>query len=147
MWDDIVKHLVDFSNAVLTGVDEAGYPFSVRCKPEPDSGEQALHVQMPEYANIQPGPAGLLCHKHDEKLWNLKSFILRGSLEGSVHGWVFHPQRFTPGAGFGGLLGDVRFMLSGRRTAKRYLEKRGLERPNIPWDRVHALWTEVKKSK
>jgi hypothetical protein len=147
MWDEIVKHLVDFSSAVLTGVDKAGYPFSVRCKPEPDLVEQVLQVQVPEYTNIQPGSAGLLCHKHDEHLWNLKSFILRGSLERGGDGWVFRPQRFTPGAGIGGLLGNVRFLLSGRRIARRYLDKRGLERPGIPWDRVHALWTEIKKSK
>jgi hypothetical protein len=147
MWDEIVKHLVDFSSAVLTGVDEAGYPFSIRCKPEPDVAEQVLHVQVPEYTNIQPGSAGLLCHKHDEQLWNLKNFMLRGSLESSVHGWIFRPQRFIPGAGIGGLLGMVRFLRSGRRIAKRYLDKRGLEHPVIPWDRVHALWAEVKKSK
>ena len=147
MWDEIMKHLTDFSSAVLTGVDEAGYPFSVRCKPEPDADEQVLRVQVPEYANIQPGPAGLLCHKHDEQLWNLKSLILRGSLERGVHSWIFNPQRLTPGAGIGGLLGMVRFLLNGRRTAKRYLDVRGLERLSIPWDRVHALWAEVKKSK
>jgi hypothetical protein len=146
MWDEIMKHMADFSSAVLTGVDQAGYPFSVRCKPEPDVDEQVLRVQVPEYTNIQPGLAGLLCHKHDEQLWNLKSFMLRGSLERVVPGWIFHPQRLIPGAGIGGLFGMVRFLLSGRRTAKRYLDKRGLERPSIPWDRVHSLWTEVKKS-
>ena len=107
MWDEIMKHLADFSSAVLTGVDQAGYPFSVRCKPEPDADEQVLRVQVPEYTNIQPGPAGLLCHKHDEQLWNLKSFILRGSLERGVNGWIFCPHRFTPGAGIGGLFGMV----------------------------------------
>lgn len=147
MWDEIMKHLADFSSAVLTGVDQAGYPFSVRCKPEPDADEQVLRVQVPEYTNIQPGPAGLLCHKHDEQLWNLKSFILRGSLERGVNGWIFCPHRLTPGAGIGGLFGMVRFLRSGRRIAKRYLDERGLERPSIPWDRVNALWTEVKKSK
>lgn len=147
MWDEIVEHLADFSSALLTCVDEAGYPFSVRCRPEPDVDEQVLRVQVPEYTNIQPGPAGLLCHKHDEQLWNLKSFILCGSLERGTHGWIFRPQRFTPGAGIGGLIGMVRFLRSGRRIAKRYLDKRGLERPSIPWDRVHALWAEVKTSK
>lgn len=147
MWDEIEKQLMDFSSAVLTGIDEAGHPFSVRCKPEPDAAEQVLHVQVPEYTNIQPGPAGLLCHKHDEQMWNLKSFIMCGSLERRVNSWIFRPQRFTPGAGIGGLLGMVRFLRSGRRITKRYLDKRGLERPSIPWDRVHALWTEIKKSK
>ena len=76
-----------------------------------------------------------------------EKFIMRGSLERRVNSWIFRPQRFTPGAGIGGLLGMVRFLRSGRRITKRYLDKRGLERPSIPWDRVHALWTEIKKSK
>jgi hypothetical protein len=35
MWADITKHLYEFESAVLSGLDEAGYPFSVRCRPYP----------------------------------------------------------------------------------------------------------------
>jgi hypothetical protein len=147
LWDEIVKHLVDFSSAVLTGVDEAGYPFSVRCKPEPDNSAQVLRVQLPEDTCIQPGPAGLLCHTHDDWLWNLKNFIVRGTLEQDAQGWILRPQHFTPGAGIGGLLGMVKFLRSGRRVTKRYLDKRGLARPSIPWNKIHAVWAEVKRTK
>jgi hypothetical protein len=147
MWHDMVEHLADFSSAVLTGVDTAGYPFSIRCEPEIDASRKELRVQVPEYADIQPGPTGLLCHKHDEELWNLKSFIVRGKLERNPEGWRFHPQRFTPGAGIGGLMGMVKFLRSGRRTAKKYLDKRGLARPSIPWDKIQALWEEIKETR
>ncbi len=147
MWDDMVRHMVGFSSAVLTGVDTSGYPFSMRCKPEIDASRKVLRVQVPEYADIRPGPTGLLCHKHDEELWNLKSFIVRGTLESGSRGWLFHPQKFTPGAGIGGLLGMVKFLRSGRRTAQRYLDKHDLSRPNIPWDEIQALWEEIKEAK
>lgn len=144
MWDDIVKHLPDFPSAVLSGVDAAGYPFSLRCNPEPDAAGQVLHVQVPEYVDVQPGPASLLCHKHDEQLWNLKSFVVRGSLEQDTQGWILRPRQFIPGAAIGGLWGFVQFVRAGRRTAGRYLDKRGLAWPSIAWDEVHALWAEVK---
>lgn len=147
MWDDIVEHLPDFGSAVLTSVDAKGYPFSVRCKPEIDAGARVLRVQVPEYAAIQPGRAGLLCHKHDERLWNLKSFIVRGSLERDAQGWLFRPQQFIPGAGIGGMIAIMKFMLDGKRTAQQYLDKRGLARPNIPWDRIHALWAEIRRAR
>ena len=34
MWDEIVGQLADFTTAVVTGVDDTGYPFSLRCKPD-----------------------------------------------------------------------------------------------------------------
>jgi hypothetical protein len=147
MWNELVKHLADFSSAVLTGVNSSGYPFSMRCEPETDASNQVLRVQVPEYTNIQPGPAGLLCHKHDEWLWNLKSFIVRGSLERDAQGWLFRPEQLTPGAGIGGLIGMLKFLQNGRRTAQQYLDKRHLARPSIAWDKFHALWAEIKRTK
>ena len=145
MWDDIVRHLADFPTAVLTAVDDTGYPFSVRCAPEPDDSTQTLRFRLPEDTAIRVGPAGLLCHRHDEQLWNLKSFWVRGSLERDARGWIFRPRRFVPGAGIGGLLGLLRFVRDGRRRSRRYLEKRGLARPTVPWDHIHAVWKDVKR--
>jgi len=146
MWDEIVGHLADFPTAVLTGVDDAGYPFSLRCRPELDDSTQTLSFHLPEGAGIRIGPASLLCHRHDEQLWNLKSFFVRGELERDAGGWIFRPGRFVPGAGIGGLLSLLRFLRAGRRRTRRYLEKRGLARPTVPWDRIHAVWEDVKRS-
>ena len=144
MWDEIVTHLQDFPGAVVTGVDREGYPFSARCIPEPDGRTRTLRVQLPESAGVQAGPASLLCHQHDEQLWNLKSFVVRGTLERDVSGWVLRPSKFVPGAGIGSFLALVRFIFEGRRTARRYLEKRGWPRPRIPWARIRATWAEIQ---
>jgi hypothetical protein len=146
MWDDIVRNLADFPTAVLTAVDDTGYPFSVRCTPEPDDSTQTLRFHLPEGTGIRVGPAGLLCHRHDEQLWNLKSFLVPGNLERDARGWMLRPRRFVPGAGIGGLLGLLRFVRAGRRRTRRYLEKRGLARPTVPWDRIHVVWEDVKRS-
>jgi len=139
MWDDIKKYLPDFESAVLTGVDAEGYPFSVRCQPEADDAAQVLRVQLPAGIPLQPGPAGLLCHRHDENLWKLRSFLVRGTLSQDEKGWKFQPLRFIPGAGIGGLPATVRFFTGSRRNASRYLKKRGLARPRIPWDDINAV--------
>jgi len=147
MWDDITKHLKDFESAVVTGVDAEGYPFSVRCWPYPDAaGAEVLRVQLPAGTPIQPGPASLLCHEHDENLWNLKSFLVRGVLSRDEKGWLFEPLRFIPGAGIGGLPAMARFFIGSRRNARRYLKKRGLARPSIPWDEINAAKEQVISS-
>lgn len=139
MWDDITKHLPDFQSAVLTGADVGGYPFSARCQPRPDGTARMLRIELPHAIPIQPGPASLLCHRHDENLWNLKSFLVRGILSQDAGGWVFEPRQFVPGAGIGGFPAMARFFIGSRRNARRYLKRRGLARPRIPWDEINAV--------
>lgn len=138
MWDEVTKGLAQFPDAVLTGVDADGYPLSIRCQPQVDTPNQVLRVPMASDIDLQPGPASLLCHSHDENLWKLKAFLIRGQIEPVDGSWVFHPQKVIPGGGMGGPLGDLRTIVEARRTAKRYLTKRGLARPAIPWDKIKA---------
>jgi hypothetical protein len=136
---EITRHLYEFESAVLSGLDEEGYPFSVRCRPYPDTtGAEALKIWLPPGTPIRPGPASLLCHSHDENLWNLKSFLVRGVLVKDAGGWSFEPGRFIPGLGLGGLPAMIRFFFSSRRKASRYLRERNLARPSIPWDEINA---------
>jgi hypothetical protein len=97
-----------------------------------------LRVRLFEGIPLRPGPGSLLCHSHDENLWNLKSFLVRGVLFRYAGGWTFEPVQFIPGAGIGGLPTMIRFLAGSRRNAGRYLKKRGLERPRIPWDEINA---------
>jgi hypothetical protein len=139
MWTEITGHLYLFESAVLSGLDEEGYPFSVRCRPYPDtSGAEALKIWLPPGTPVRPGPASLLCHSHDENLWNLESFLVRGVLVKEAGGWSFEPGQFIAGMGIGGLTGMIRLFARSRRNAGRYLEKRGLARPRIPWDEINA---------
>lgn len=144
MWDDVARHLSDFESAVLTALDAEGYPYSVRCRPRTDPAGRVLQIRLTVDAPLRAGPASLLCHRHDENLWNLKSFLVRGTLSRDAQGWSFHPQRFIPAAGIGGLMGMVRFVTGSRRSAKRYLEKRNLPRPRIPWEEINAIKAQAR---
>ncbi len=143
MWADLVRHLARYPSAVLTGLDADGYPFSLRCVPEPDAAQQALRVVLPDCAPLQAGPAGLLCHYHDDQLWNQTNFVVRGTLEPAEDGWLFRPTQLIEGAGAG--MSPIRQILDGRSAARQYLAKRGLSRPRIPWEALHAIAARARQ--
>jgi hypothetical protein len=146
MWAEVRRHLRGFSSPVLTGVDSDGYPVSIRCAPELAETEQVLRVWLPGWTGIRQGPASLLCHEHNPLLWDLRSFMVRGTLEPTGgETWLFRPTRFVPGVGIGGLAGMVRFALGKRRAARRYLERRGLARPRIDWAQLKALQARARQ--
>ena len=131
MWNHIASQVQSYPSAVLTFVEKTGFPFSVRCNLQYDRSQQVFRVHLPDQIGIQPGPANLLCHQHDKNLWNLKSILLRGRLEQDEQGWLFWPLQFIPG--MGGIFSYVRFVIRGRRLARKYLAHRGLSRLKIPW--------------
>jgi hypothetical protein len=147
MWPELRRNLRGFSRPVLTGVDSDGYPISSRCVLEPDETEQVLRLSLPAWTRIRPGPASLLCHGHNDLLWDLRSFMVRGTLEpAGGETWVFRPTRIVPGIGIGGLPGMIRFAVAKRRAAGRYLQRRGLPRPRIDWAQLKALQARARQS-
>jgi len=143
MWPEITRRLPRFASAVLTGLDAAGDPVSVRCHPTMDHGAEVLRVVVPDGLGMVAGPAGLLCHHHDEQLWGLRSFLLRGILEQTDHGWVFRPRQLVAGMDTTPL-SNLRLLRNGRRTAKRYLAARSLPRPTIPWAHYQQLKDQAR---
>jgi hypothetical protein len=141
VWDEIIAQVPEYPSAVATARDEEGYPFSFRCHPSPDASSQVLRLRVPPGAPVRPGPANLLCHKHDEWLWHQRSFLVRGTLERDSEEWLLRPISYLPGVGYGGVRGQMRFVLGARRAAHRYLRSRGLPRPKVPWD----LLAKVKR--
>jgi hypothetical protein len=131
---------------VLTGLDSAGYPFSIRCRPQVDDALTALRLSVPAGLDLQAGPASILCHSHNLFLWNLRSFLVRGSLEMVDGSWLFRPSRFVPGIGVGGLAGMIRFSVDKRRAAERYLLERGLKRPTVPWGELRRIQAYARGS-
>src|SRR5437868_2564753 len=143
MWAEIRRYLRTYPSAVLTGLDARGRPFSIRCRPEVDEAAHVLRIAVPATAYLVVGPAGILCHSHNLFLWRLRSFLVRGSIELADGAYEFRPVRFIPGIGVGGVLGMIRFATSKRRTAKHYLDRRGLTRPRIPWAQLRAIQVEA----
>lgn len=140
LFDEVVQITASYPNGVLSVIDETGYPLSVRCQPRADAQEQGLYITLPDRLPIQAGAASLLFHSHDELLDQLKSVTVQGALVRQGGEWLFKPERIIPGmgrSGFFAVLQDT--LLTPRRNAKRYLEKRGLPRPRIPWDKLRKL--------
>ena len=143
MWAEIRQYLRLYPSAVLSGRDSTGRPFSLRCEPELDDAARVLRIASPRGVELVHGPASILCHSHNLFLWNLHSFLVRGTIELADGTWLLRPVRFVPGIGVGGLPGMIRFATSKRRTAKHYLDRRGLTRPKIPWAELRAIQVEA----
>jgi hypothetical protein len=143
MWNEIRRYLRMYPSAVLTGLDADGRPFSTRCQPKMDETARVLRMGVPATAELVAGAASILCHSHNLFLWNLRSFLVRGSIELVDGSWLFRPARFVPGIGVGGIAGMIRFATSKRRAAKHYLDQRRLARPQIPWAELKAMRKSV----
>jgi hypothetical protein len=131
---DLVARLARFDDAVLTARDDRGRPVAVRGRPRVE-GDRVVWPDAPG-TGLVAGPAALLCHGHDEKLWNLRAFSARGRIDPGPggDGWTFRADRVVDGTGMHGPLGDLAGFVAARRTAGRWLARRGLERPRVPWD-------------
>lgn len=130
----MLRELRHYRTAVLSWRDADGGPTSARVRPVPTADARLL---VPD-VEAREGPASLLCHAHDDRLWSLRDFVVVGSLARTDEGWVFSPQRFVRGAS--PRPGDaLRTLVRSRAAARRYLHRRGLPRPAVAWDEFAAL--------
>lgn len=142
MWPEILKRLPRYPSAVLSGADEQGYPFSVRCRPQPEAVRERLLLDLAPGLPLRPGPASLLCHYHDAQIWGQRSFLVRGALSQEGAGWAFTPAQYIPGIEQSPQ-SFLRFLVSSRRKAAAYLKARGLPRPQIPWAKINRVKDEA----
>lgn len=139
---EAAKWLNKFDEAVLTVLDSDGYPASVRVDPRAyDASTDMLPANIPDALRAVEGPASLLCHSHDEKLWNLQMIDLKGHIEKRQDAWAFVVDDFQPPS----KLAFLSFIGGARRAGKKYLEKRGLERPQVNWDAVKDIQRRAKQ--
>ena len=139
MTAELAGWLGQFPDCVLSALGADGAPVSVRCRPVPAGPAGTVRLEGPLEVAVAPGAASLLCHRHDERLWQLRSFMARGRLEPAGAGWVFTAHTLLPGPGMTGPLGDVRAFLAARRRAGRYLTRRAIPRPAVPWNQLCRL--------
>jgi len=127
--------LTGYATTVLAARDSAGAPVLLRTTV---TGAEGGYLVAPADAPIVPGPASLLVHRHDEKLAALHNAVVRGSLARTGAGWLLTPERLIEPAGRGP--GDaLRTLRNCRASTRRYLDRRGLDRPGIPWQAYRAL--------
>jgi hypothetical protein len=142
MWDEAAKWLDKFDGAVLTGVDVDGYPVSIRVNSHDyDATTGTLPVAFPSALRVSEGPANLLAHSHDEKLWKLNMIQIKGRLETKGESWVFQSTNFDAPS----KLAFVQFLRNNSTAAQKYLDKRGLKRPEVNWAAAKELQRRAKR--
>jgi hypothetical protein len=140
VWAEAAQWLGKFDEAVLTGLDADGYPVSIRVDPTTyNASTGSLPAPLPSALRVVEGPANLLCHSHDEKMWHLNAIHVKGRLESRDGAWVFQSTNFDAPS----RLVFFQFLANARRAGQKYLDKRGLQRPPINWSAVKEIQRRV----
>lgn len=138
MWAEAAKAIAKFKEGVITALDTSGYPVSIRLLAlSYDAASGELPVSFPDALGVAPGPANLLCHVHDHKLWNMVMTSVKGRVEPRACGWVFITTGYEPQS----TLQTIRRM---RASSQAYLEKRGLPTPVVDFAAVKRLRARAK---
>jgi pyridoxamine 5'-phosphate oxidase-like protein len=132
------RHLAGYSSAVLATLDETGAPWLIRLRPEIDAYSGVLLVDVPPGERLPSGRASLLCHSHDAKLWNLRSFVAVGDLEERGGRWALSCTRYVPGMSRSPLQA-ARMVWRCRRASRAYLRRRRLQDQPVTWGEYNAL--------
>jgi hypothetical protein len=127
-----------FPTAVLGAVDAAGAPLLMRTTVKPVA--EGFEVRAEPDAAVVAGPASLLVHEHDEKLSAAYTALVPGRLSQLGGGrWLLLPDRVVEPIGTGRVADALHLVRGGRRATTRYLDRRGLERPRVPWGEYRKL--------
>ena len=127
-----------FPTAVLGAVDAAGAPLLMRTTVTPVA--EGFEVRAAPDAAVVAGPASLLVHRHDEKLSAAYTALVPGRLsELGEDRWLLVPDRVIEPIGTGLATDAVRLSRDARRATNRYLDRRGLKRPRVPWGEYRKL--------
>lgn len=148
MWSDkLAANIGDYTSAVLSWVDPAGQPVSVRCPVHWQDGTRVVtFAPLPPIAAAWRGKACLLFHMHDDRLEGLRQMVLKGELVGLDGGEAtFEISDFVTANGRPDTdrmphatapLHMLQFYRLGRRKANAYLAKRGAPWPPIPFEEI-----------
>jgi hypothetical protein len=148
MWHQAARALDRFPEVVITAVSVDGYPISVRqTSRRYDERTGEMTVSIPANLVAAPGQATLLAHQHDEKLWNLNAIQIKGRLERRETDWVFVSTSFNNPPSFGEFTRLWQLQKSLRRSADRYLAKRGLACPEVNWAAIKRLHRQAQISR
>ncbi|MCC0100634.1 pyridoxamine 5'-phosphate oxidase family protein [Streptomyces flavotricini] len=126
-----------FPTAVLAALDATGAPLLARTRPRPTPA--GYLVDVPPDCAVERGPASLLVHRHDERLNHMYNASVRGDLRRTDGGWLLVPSVVVEPMGSGRPTDAFRVLRHTKRSTDRYLERRGLSRPTVQWDRFRAL--------
>lgn len=124
-------------SAVLAARDASGAPVLARTVPR--ATQAGYLVEVPVDCPVEGGPAGLLVHRHDERLNHMYNAFVRGTVERTEAGWLLVPSAVIEPMGSGRASDALRILRQTKRSTDHYLARRGLSRPKVEWDRFRTL--------
>jgi hypothetical protein len=140
VWDEAAAWLAKYPEVVVTALDAEGYPYSIRASTSGyDAATGELAVVLPDGLAPSNSAANLLCHRHDESLWNLSVIHVKGILDHRAGNWVFITTAFHRPPRF--VLLDL--MMRMRTASRRYLVSRQVAAPEVNWSAIEHIWRNV----
>lgn len=147
MWNkSLIACAQTYPSGVLTVVEDSGYPRSVRCVVEFDDDHELILFPTPPSDVVgRQELACLLFHRHNADMDGQCELLIKGELREDAGVLTLHPDDFLTGSGrqdtdrmpyAGSLLDILRYMLLGRRKARKYLAKRGEPWSPRPWGKM-----------
>jgi hypothetical protein len=142
-YGQVAPRLRGYSDAVLATVVGDGAPVLRRVRPSADPETGTLLLEGADAGQLSGATsANLLLHRHDDQLGRLRQFGCVGTLETDKERVRLRPMRVLTSAEATTPLALVRTLRRLRGTTQRYLDRRGLDRPTIPWAEYHRLASE-----
>ncbi len=124
--------------AVLAAPGQDGAPVLFRVHAVADAGGFA--VTVPDVLPVRDGAASLLVHEHDEQIAGQRNAVVRGRLVTRTGGGrVVVPERVVDPMPMRTPADMLTVIRHSRAASHRYLDRRGLGRPRVRWDRFRAL--------
>ncbi|HST03367.1 MAG TPA: hypothetical protein VLQ48_01380 [Chloroflexia bacterium] len=158
MWNKTLAQCARvYPTGVLTLIDDAGFPFSVRCEASFDDTTETITLhELPANLAGYQSKACMLFHRHKADFSDQHELMIKGELTWEGKEAYIHPDGWLTGTGnsvddrmpvSGSLLDRIRFMRTGRRRAGEYLQKRGGEPwPPRPWAKMLAYLEKDDKT-
>ena len=138
---EVARRLPGFADAVLATVVGDAPPVLRRVRPCPGPDGRTLRLEGADPDELAGATsANLLLHSHDDQLSRLRQLALVGTLTVGPEGTRLRPTRLLgTDANATTPLALVRTVHRLRGATRRYLDRRGLARPSIPWQEYRAL--------
>lgn len=147
MWNkSLIACARTYPSGVLTVVEDSGYPRSVRCVVDFDDVHELILFPTPPTDVVgRQGLACLLFHRHNVDLGGQRELLIKGELREEAGVLILRPDDFLTGSGrqdtdrmpyAGSPLDIIRYMMLGRRKARKYLAKRGKPWSPRPWGKM-----------
>ncbi|HEX9297410.1 MAG TPA: hypothetical protein VF881_16320 [Polyangiaceae bacterium] len=137
MWARAARDLAAYREAVVNAVDGEDYPLSVRqTAPVLDPATGTMPVAIPGALGAVAGPASVLAHFHDAKLWKLRAMLIKGRLERRGDHWIFVATEYIPPPG------PFAVIARARKATAKYLATRR-PRPEVAFDVIQRIWIDA----